>query len=207
MALRSRWTQLGVLTVAIVLFVVTAMIAPLLPTQFINAGSEKILAVTVAPPPGTSSEAVLERAIDAEQILLADPTVTLVQTSIPGEGEAGFQTIVAAMSGRPANSARITVRLEDEVDLTESAKLLSVQLAPVKTDGYDVAVAQAAGFTSNNLNVIVSAEDPDEVAQVNDLVLAELSDDPDLLNLKSDLSKATPEIQVTPIRTRASWSA
>jgi HAE1 family hydrophobic/amphiphilic exporter-1 len=197
-ALRSRWTKLGTLAIAIALFLSTGFIAPLLPTQFINAGSEKILSVTVAPPAGTASDAVLDRAKQAETILLGDPTVRLVQTSIPGEGEAGFQAIVAASSGRPANSARITVRLADDVDLTESAKHLSDELAPVKTDGYDVAVAQAAGFTSNNLNVIVSGADPAAVAKVNDLVLATLSDNPELLNLKSDLSKATPEIQVRP---------
>ena len=36
-------------------------LAPLLPTQFINAGSEKTLIVTVAPPTGASSAAVLEQ--------------------------------------------------------------------------------------------------------------------------------------------------
>ena len=68
----------------------------------------------------------------------------------------------------------------------------------MKTDGYDVAVAQTAGFSSNNLNVIVSGDDASQVAVANDAVLAALSDNTDLLNLKSDLSKGTPEIQVTP---------
>jgi HAE1 family hydrophobic/amphiphilic exporter-1 len=196
--LRNRWTKLGVLTVAVVLFLATALIAPLLPTQFINAGGEKLLAVTVAPPPGTTSEAVLEQATKAEDILLTDPKVIQVQTSIPGEGEAGFQTVVAAMSGRPANSARITVRLENDVDLTEYSKVISDELAPVKTDGFDVAVAQLAGFSSNNLNVIVSSSDPAEVAKANDVVVSALADNPDLLNLKSDLAKGTPEIQIRP---------
>ena len=169
---RSR----GVLAVALVLFVATAALAPLLPTAFINAGSEKILSVTIAPPPGTSSEAVLERTIEAEQILIGIDDVELVQTSIPGEGDAGFQTIVAAQSGRPANSARITVVLDDSVDLTQASKDLSDALAPVKTDGYDVAVSQAAGFTSNNLNVIVSGDDADEVKAANEAVLEALSD-------------------------------
>ncbi len=196
--LRSRWTKLSVIAVAIVLFLSTALIAPLLPTQFINAGGEKLVSVTIAPPPGTTSDAVLAQATKAEDILLTDPKVIQVQTSIPGEGEAGFQTVVAAMSGRPANSARITVRLADDVDLTEYSKHLSDELAPVKTDGYDVAVAQLAGFSSNNLNVIVSADDPAEVAKANDAVVNALADNPDLLNLKSDLSKGTPEIQVRP---------
>ena len=78
--------------------------------------------MTIAPPPGTSSEAVLERTIEAEQILIGIDEVELVQSSIPGEGDAGFQTIVAAQSGRPANSARITVVLDDSVDLTEAVQ-------------------------------------------------------------------------------------
>ena len=197
-ALRSRATKIGVMAVAIALFLVTATLAPLLPTAFINAGSENIVQITIAPPAGASSDAVLERAKQAEDILAKDENVVLTQTSIPGEGEAGFQTVTAAMSGRPANSARMTVRLVDTVDLTEYSKVLSDELAPVKTDGYDVAVAQAAGFSSNNLNVVVSGEDPAGVATANDAVLAVLADNADLLNLKSDLSKGTPEIQVTP---------
>ncbi|HEY6569181.1 MAG TPA: efflux RND transporter permease subunit, partial [Candidatus Limnocylindrales bacterium] len=197
-ALRSRWTKLGVVGVSVALFFATSLIVPLLPTQFINAGSEKILAVTVAPPAGASSQAVLARATEAETILLTDPKVELVQTSIPGEGEAGFQTIIAASSGRPANSARMTVRLEPDVDLTAYTVHLADLLAPIQTDGYDVAVAQAAGFTSNSLNVIVAGDDPAAVQQANDAVLAALADNDELLNLKSDLSKGTPEIRVTP---------
>jgi hydrophobic/amphiphilic exporter-1 (mainly G- bacteria), HAE1 family len=197
-ALRSRRTKLGVLAVAIALFISTGVIAPLLPTQFINAGGEKLVSVIVAPPPGLTSEAVLERTTQAENILLGDPKVQLVQTSIPGEGEAGFQAIVAAFTGQPANSARMTVRLANDVDLTAYSKVLADELAPIKTDGFDVAVAQTAGFSSNNLNVIVSSEDPDKVAQGNDVVLAALAGNPDLLNLKSDLSKGTSEIEITP---------
>ncbi len=198
LALRSRGTKLGVVGVAVVLFMATAALAPLLPTAFINAGGENILQVTIAPPAGSSSQAVLEKTQQAEQILAADENVELTQSSIPGEGEAGFQTVVASMSGLPANSARLVVRLVDTVDLTEYAKVLSDSLASVKTDGYDVAVSQSAGFTSNNLNVVVSGENATDVATANDAVLAALSGNTELLNLKSDLSKGTPEIQVTP---------
>jgi HAE1 family hydrophobic/amphiphilic exporter-1 len=197
LALRSRATKWGVVLGATALFAVSIAIVPLLPTQFINAGSEKILAVTVAPPAGTSSEAVLERAIEAEEILLADPEVEVVLTSVPGEGDTSFGTVTAALSGRPANSATLTVRLSDDVgDLTAYAQKLSSDLAPVKTDGYDVAVAQTAGFSSNSLSIVVSSENPDDVATATDAVMAALADNPDLLNLKSDLSKGTPEVQV-----------
>ncbi len=206
LALRNRWTKFGVLGIAIALFLATGVIGPLLPTQFINAGSEKILSVTLAPPAGTSSEAVLSQADKAEAILKSDRMVRLVQTSIPGEGDAGFQTIVAAQSGLPANSARMTVRLDSSVDLTAYSKILADELAPIKAGGYDVAVAQAGGFTSNGLNVIVSGSDAAKVAQVNDLVLKALAGNASLLNLKSDLSKATPEIQVRPDPNKAVYA-
>ena len=92
----------------------------------------------------------------------------------------------------------MTVRLAPDVDLTAYTVHLADELAPIQTDGYDIAVAQAAGFTSNTINVIVSGADPATVKQANDAVLAALADNGDLLNLKSDLSQGTPEIRVTP---------
>ncbi len=195
LALRGRATKWGVLAIAAVLFFISLAVVPLLPTQFINAGSEKLLQVTVAPPAGTSSAAVLARAIEAETILLADPEVQHVQTSVPGEGDTSFGTITAALSGRPANSATLAVRLSDNVDLNTYAQKLSEDLAPVKTDGFDVAVAQTAGFTSNGLSIVISGEDPAAVAVATDEVMKALADNANLLNLKTDLSKGTPEVQ------------
>ena len=70
-------------------------------------------------------------------------------------------------------------------------------MAPVKTDGFDTNVSEAAGFTSNNLNVIVSSDDPALVASTTEDVLAALSERDDLINLKSDLVTATPEVRIT----------
>ena len=118
-ALRSRWTKWGIVGGASSLFVVTTALAPLLPTTFINAGSEKILRSRSRRRPAPARRPSSSGRCEAEEILIADPKVVLVQSSIPGEGDAGFQTIAAAQSGRPANSARITVVLEDAVDLVE----------------------------------------------------------------------------------------
>ena len=115
--LRNRVTRVGTIVAAGALFVASLAIVPLLPTAFIDSGSEKIAQVTVAPPAGASSEQVLERAADVEAILLADPDVELVATSVPGEGDTGFQTVLAASTGRAANSAQIIVRLDPAVDL------------------------------------------------------------------------------------------
>ena len=43
-------------------------------------------------------------------------------------------------------------------------------MTPIKTDGFDTNVSEAAGFTSNNLNVIVSSDDPELAAAVLEAV-------------------------------------
>ena len=196
-ALRSRWTRWGVLATAAVLFVASLTLVGRLPTQFINTGSEKVLGVTLAPPAGASSQAVLAEATKAEAILMAQPAVQIVQTSVPGESDTGFRTILSALNGQPANSATMTLRLVDTADLDEQAVVLSDALQAIKDDGYDVSVAQTAGFTTNGLNVVVSGADAASVESATTTVMAAISGRSDLSNLKSDLVKATPEIQVT----------
>jgi len=195
--LRSRWTKIAVVAVAGVLFFASAALAPLLPTQFINAGSEKTLVVTVAPPTGASSDAVLAKAVEVETILLADDDVALVQTSIPGDGDTSSQAFQSAQLGRATNSATMTVRLHEDADVAATSTRLAAALEPVKSDGYSATVSAGGGFTSNGLRVIVTGQSGEDVATATAAVLAGLADQPDLLNLQSDLVKATPEVQVT----------
>ena len=195
--LRGRATKLGVIAVAGILFFASLALAPLLPTQFINAGSEKTLVVTVSPPTGASSAAVLERTIQAETILLADPDVELVQTSIPAEGDTSSQVFQSALQGRAANSATMTVRLKDTADVDEATVRLTAALEPVRTDGYDATISSGGGFSGGGLNVIVTGQTRADVDKATTAILDALADQPDLVNLKSDLVKATPEVQVT----------
>jgi HAE1 family hydrophobic/amphiphilic exporter-1 len=194
--LRDRRTKLGVLAVATILFLGSVSLAAGLPTQFISTGSEKILQVSIVPPAGASTDAVLATATQAETILRADPKVELVQTTVPGEGDTGTSTLSAAFSGRPANSASMVVRLASDVDLDAYTTKVGADLAPLKTGGFDVAVGQAFGFSSNSLSIIVSAPDAAAVATAADAVVGALRSSPDLANVKSDLVKATPQVEV-----------
>jgi HAE1 family hydrophobic/amphiphilic exporter-1 len=196
LVLRNRWTRVGTVLLAAVMFVASLAIVPLLPTSFIDTGSEKIAQITVAPPIGADTQQVLDRAAQAEEILLADPDVELVATSVPGEGDTGFQTVLAAQQGRAANSARMIVRLDPSVDLAAKTQELADALGPVGADGWEVTVGQQGGFSSNSLSLIVSAEDADVVAGTTEAVQAALEAEPDLTNVASDLVKAAPEIQV-----------
>ena len=70
-------------------------------------------------------------------------------------------------------------------------------LAPIRTDGYDATISAAGGFSSNGLNIIVTGQSAADVDKATAAMVAALADQPGLLNLKSDLVKATPEVQVT----------
>jgi HAE1 family hydrophobic/amphiphilic exporter-1 len=194
--LRSRRTKLGVLGLATILFLASVSIVGRLPTQFISTGSEKVLQVSVVPPAGVNGTAVLAIATQAETILRADPKVQLVETTVPGEGDTGASTLSSAFSGRPANSASMVVRLASDVDLDAYTTKVGAELAPLKTNGWDINVGQAFGFSSNSLSIIVSAQDTTAVGSATDAILGALRTNPDLANVKSDLVKATPQVEI-----------
>jgi len=185
-----------VLGLATILFLASVSIVGRLPTQFISTGSEKVLQVSVVPPAGVNGTAVLAIATQAETILRADPKVQLVETTVPGEGDTGASTLSAAFSGRPANSASMVVRLASDVDLDAYTTKVGAELAPLKTNGWDINVGQAFGFSSNSLSIIVSAQDTTAVGSATDAILGALRTNPDLANVKSDLVKATPQVEI-----------
>lgn len=198
LAIRSRATRWGTLGIAFVLFLASLSLVSAIPTQFLDAGSEPILAVTVSPPSGASSEAVLARTKQVEDLLIADKDVQLVQTSIPGDADTGAQTLQAAFSGRSGSSAQLTVRLKPATDLDAKTKQLLAALNPATADGYEIAVGAQNSFGGGGgLSVIVSGQDPQAIHAANGAILAALADEPDVVNVKSDLSDGTPSVLVT----------
>ena len=158
-ALRNRITKLGTLGAATVLFVIAIALAPLLPTAFIDAGGENFLTVTVSPPQGSSTAGVQDRTLEAEAILMDNEDVILVQSTIPGDADTGAQALQAAFAGRASNSAVITVRLTDDVDLGKAREDIKLALAPVAQDGFEVVVSEL-DFTGagGGLAVVVSGQ-------------------------------------------------
>ncbi len=196
LALRRRATKWGTIGIAALLFVATTALVPLLPTSLISAGGEKILNVTIDPPAGVPTQAVLDRTIAAEELLLADAQVELVQSRISGDADTGVQTLQAAFSGRSANSARITVRLDDSADLAAKIEELLGVLAPVSTDGYGVSVEQETGFGAGGFAVIVSGDDRAKIRAASDALVTGLAGLEGLANVTSDLAEAAPQVSV-----------
>ena len=192
-ALRFRWLTLAA---AAGVFAISMALVPLIPTAFLNAGSDKILSVTVAPPPGTTAAATLERAIEAERLIDADPAVISYHTSVAGEGDTGFSTIQASFFGRSASSATILVTLADTVDLDAATRALLAELGPVNRDGYSVSVGQIASGGGGRFQVVVSSDDAAALHGATEAITAAVGGVPDVVNVSNDLAQETSEVQV-----------
>jgi HAE1 family hydrophobic/amphiphilic exporter-1 len=196
-ALRNRLTRWGTLGIAAVLFVIAMVLAPLLPTAFIDAGGENFLTVTVSPPQGASTAGVQERTIAAEDILRANDDVILVQSTIPGEADTGAQALQSAFAGRASNSAVLTVKLADDVDLAAAREQLKQELAPVSEGGFEVALSEQ-DFTGagGGLQIVVSGQDPSEIKAASDTIMVKLRQLDGLDNIESDAVAEAPQITV-----------
>ena len=196
-ALRNRLTKFGTLAVATVLFLIAMALAPLLPTAFIDAGGENFLSVTVSPPQESSTAGVQERTIQAEEILMANADVELVQSTIPGDADTGAQALQAAFAGRASNSAVLIVRLADDVDLGQAREDIKLSLAPVAQDGFEVTISEQ-DFTGagGGLAIVVSGQNATDIKLASDLIVRELKMLDGVDNVASDAVAEAPQISV-----------
>lgn len=198
LALGRRATKVATLAISFALFVGATSLVGLIPTQFLNSGSEKILIITVNPPLGTNTQVVLDRSRKAYDLLSAGGSVELVTTSIPGENATGTQTLVAATTGRAPNAARMTVRLVPEADLATAKVQLAALLEPIGGQGWTVTIEET-GFSAgtNAISVVITGTNTSAIEAASDLLVATLGMNGDLTNVKSDLVKAGRQIEVT----------
>jgi HAE1 family hydrophobic/amphiphilic exporter-1 len=190
---RSRW---GVIGIAFVLVLGAGMLVPHIPTQFLNAGSQKQLSVTVAPPSGTSSGVVLEQARVVESKLRDFSEVKLIEATVPSEGDTGLSALAAAFTGGASNGASIVVGLDSGTNLDTEQTKLAAALAPLQLDGWQIQVAQSSMTGNSSISVVVSGNNSTDVANATTVVMASLENIPDLINVKSDLATTSTQYDI-----------
>jgi HAE1 family hydrophobic/amphiphilic exporter-1 len=190
---RSRW---GVIGVAFVLVFGAMLLVPHIPTQFLNAGSQKQLSISVAPPSGTPSSVVLTEARGIQTKLRAYPEVKLIETTVPSEADTGLSALAAAFTGGASNSATIVVGLDSSTNLDTEQTKLSDDLGKLQRSGWQIQVAQASMTGSSSISVVVSGANQADVEKATTLVQAELKTMPDLINVKSDIANKTTQYDI-----------
>jgi len=190
---RSRW---GVLGIAAVMVVLAGMLVPSIPTQFLNAGSEKTLTISVSPPSGTPSLVVRDQTRVVEAKLRAYSEVKLIETTVPSEADTGLSALSSAFTGGAANAAKIVVGLDKSTDLDAEQKKLSDDLGKLAQSGWDIQVAQASMTGSSSISVVVSGAAFSDVENATNALVAELKKKSDLLNVKSDLAAKSTQYTI-----------
>ncbi len=193
---RSRWAVIGV---AAVLVFGAGLLVPHIPTQFLNTGSQKYLSVSVAPPSGTPSSAVLAQAKLVEAKLKSYSEVNLIETTVPSEADTGLTALASAFTGGASNSATITVRFDNSTNLDTEQTKLSKDLAALQLAKWQIQVSQQSMTGSGGMSVVVSGPNVTDVSSATAAVMAALQDKsafPDLLNIKSDAATTSTQYDI-----------
>jgi HAE1 family hydrophobic/amphiphilic exporter-1 len=179
-----------------ILFAGLALIAsfalvPFIGTSFLPASGEKIVAITVDLPAGSSQDATLALATELETIVQATVPVELIQTQIGGDG------LIAAFSGATSSRATMTATLDPDVDIQDEMAKLRTALQPAAGDASITVGDASGGFgASNEIQVIVTGSDYAQVSDIATQMTDEISGVENLVNVENDVVTSKPEIVV-----------
>lgn len=177
--------------IAVVVLIGTFGMAPLLKTTLFDQGEQEVLSINQELAPGTSLAAADEASKKVEKLLAADKSVKEYQVTV---GSSGF--LAAFGGGTGANQASYQVTLKDPAEYDATEKRLDEALG--KLDGIgDTTIAEAGGFGSQDLSVVVKAADADVLAKSSEQVRKAVSGLKDVSDVQSDLSQSIPRISVT----------
>lgn len=187
-SLRYRW---AVLLMAFVVFIGGLGMASALPTQFLPPSEQRLLFAEVELPSGTTPEETSAELEDLEDFMLDDDGVESHQLSIGGENAAD----PAAVS--LTNQAQAFITLEDDASIPAVRERLEEEGERLYgKDGFQVQELSGEGGSTGQFDATLTGGSDEQLAEAAELVEGELSDNPDLANVESDLSGGAPGVSV-----------
>jgi HAE1 family hydrophobic/amphiphilic exporter-1 len=190
------------LVVAVALFVASIASISRIPTSFLNQGSQKIILVTVSPPPGSDAQAVSNEAAKVENILHQDSNVQHYQTTIGGGGsQQALRSVV--LGGGSSNSASITVTLQSNADLEATTTELRNKIAAPDIAGKFFIEVQSFSASNSQFQVTLSSDDQQALASAAKQVFAIVQNEANTANPSSDASAVAPTAFITVDPSRA----
>ncbi len=192
-----------VLVVAIVLFLVSMATIRAIPTSFLNQGSQKIINITVSPPPGADVQAVSDEAAKVETILQHDSSVQNYQTTIGGSGDSEQVLSSVLVGGGSSNSATITVTLQSSANLNATATDLRSKITAPAVAGKFFIEVQSFNASNSQFQVTLNSDDQQALASAAQRVLSIVQKEPNTANPTSDASAVAPTAFITVDPSRA----
>ena len=178
------------LAMALVIFVGTLGASTLLKTDFLGSVSDdSSLTIKQELPAGTRLDTMSAAAEKVEAVLAADPEVKDYLTTIGGS--------IYAVAGTGANTAEITVNLNEGATADVMKPKLESQFAELGDSAGDITITQAAnGSTSTDISVTVKGENSESLRKGAEQVQAALEGVPGLTNVTSNLAEQRKVLEV-----------
>ena len=194
-ATRHRWITIFV---ALVILALSGWLGKMLKTNFFDQSGESTLTVTQTMPNGTGLAATDTAATKIENVLANTDGVDTYQVNIGSGGAFG-------LSRGGTSTATFSITLDEDAKALQLRDQLRTQLegltgvGEIKVD----AGSGGGGFSASALQVIVRAENENDLKTATDQVRQAMSAVADVTDVTSDLATSAPRIQVTVDREKA----
>ncbi|BCX74196.1 efflux RND transporter permease subunit [Acinetobacter sp. Tol 5] len=191
--LNHRWITLGS---AILFFVGSIMLIPLLPTGFVPPPDTGQTQVRVELPPGSQFPDSLKAAEYARNLIKDHPEIKSVYTTIGG-GSSGTDPFAGGASSEP-RKATLTIQVTDRSDRSVSLQKIEndirQRLAPLPGARIQVGIAG----NNSQYQIALSGDDPDVLISTARQVEREIRTIPNIGSITSSAALVRPELVIRP---------
>jgi len=189
-----RWS-LGhraiVLSLAFLLFAGGTTIALFLPVSFFPPSQENILIAEVELPAGTSLQRTSEELEPFEDFLLGDPAIESYLLAVGGKNSLDFNPV------RNNNQAQTFITVEESEDVSGALGRVEEEGSRLYGEENFRVEVIAGGPPQGELRAVITGRSEEELREAAELVAREISENDEVINVKSDLSESPPEVVVT----------
>ncbi|GGK75426.1 hydrogenase expression protein [Sphaerisporangium melleum] len=187
------------LAVALVIFVGTLGLVPMLRTSFIEDSGQNTLSIRQTFPVSTSLASADAMAKKVEQVVAGTSEVQSYQVTVGGGSGVGFGG--RGMGGGTSRASH-SLTLRDGADAGAVERRLTDRFAAMDGIG-EVTVGQSGGFGGNSLQVVVRAAELDTLRTAAQEVQKAMAGVPDVAEVTSSVADTAPRIDVSVDRKKA----
>ena len=197
-----KWSlthRAAILSIAMLVFLGSFALLPIIGTAFIPGTGEKVLMVNIEMPTGTDLVTTEEAAMQAEEVLDRNPNVLTYQTTVGTSTSliSGFRALMAGGS----NTAYMIVFLDSDADLEQEVADLrkaceGIAEGAVITVGTEQLAMAELGVAG--LSIFIRGESLEDVANTTNQLLPELEKIDGVNDLKVIVSGVEPGLTVKP---------
>jgi HAE1 family hydrophobic/amphiphilic exporter-1 len=189
--------KLAVVAIAVVLFLGSFSLIPLIGTSYFASMGSNVLIATIEMPRGTDMMTTYDVVLEAEEILAAQPEVIDYNSMIGVSGSAMEASF--ALSGS-SNLAQINFTVDRESDMTAVSDKISSLLGGITETGTITIETEdsAMAAMSQSIEVTVSGNEIAQIVSVADEIATELASNAGITDVAVQYADTSSEILIEP---------